>query len=720
MPNIRLGTPNWVEADAGVVDAGDGLGDWADAETGAAAGVGDWAIWADADLPRRDHAGWQLEWDVEMQWRMIACRLLPRVAWSDGVGTLWSGTSVTPGCSIACRRRREWPGAVIDGLDCTKARLSSSGVGRSTQQRREGEEISIKVGLCDTRRAVLPASVSRSRTFGPPSAMNSSDLGGITATRFSEMNDLHNERKSRMSPNELIDSASTDDDTSDGSLNAGNQAFKKGPWTSAEDTVLIDYVEKYGEGNWNAVQKHTGLSRCGKSCRLRWANHLRPNLKKGSFTPEEEQLIIELHAKMGNKWARMAAYLPGRTDNEIKNYWNTRIKRRQRAGLPLYPPNICLQISDVNQQRENVECSYSVKQHPTELLLGSNFDIPVNFDVSHQALSYAPPFPNIVVGNMHPQSFPSPNNAFTNPTSTKELRKSESLIHSIHDTVCGKPPTYEHVLFEPPGKVQQNSGLGYPYDPDPSGKSLAPLGGAFPGSHSILNGNFSASSPAYGTVKLELPSLQHKVADDTSWLACSLIPVEAVDSYVESPPTTVLLQSAPVSPRNSGLLEALLHEAHALGNDEKKQTSEKSSSSSGFAPNAVVEYSGVSVSDKLEYHNDPISPFGHSASSAPSETPPISGSSFDEFPHAISSSSKNISLGQDCLRPDALLGSVWLEDGVQSADNHSVFQDRIAVHFGHDFRQYKPLPSEKSSMLGQRFGLDFKPWDNMPHAYQMP
>lgn len=83
--------------------------------------------------------------------------------------------------------------------------------------------------------------------------------------------------------------------------------LKKGPWTTAEDAVLIDYVTKHGEGNWNAVQRNTGLNRCGKSCRLRWANHLRPNLKKGAFSPEEEKLIVDLHAQFGNKWARMAA-----------------------------------------------------------------------------------------------------------------------------------------------------------------------------------------------------------------------------------------------------------------------------------------------------------------------------------------------------------------------------------------------------------------------------
>ncbi|KAK2387211.1 myb domain protein [Trifolium repens] len=114
-------------------------------------------------------------------------------------------------------------------------------------------------------------------------------------------------------------------------------SLKKGPWTTAEDAILIDYVTKHGEGNWNAVQRNTGLNRCGKSCRLRWANHLKPNLKKGAFSPDEEKLIVELHAQFGNKWARMATLLPGRTDNEIKNYWNTRIKRRQRLDTSPTP-----------------------------------------------------------------------------------------------------------------------------------------------------------------------------------------------------------------------------------------------------------------------------------------------------------------------------------------------------------------------------------------------
>ncbi|KAF7099654.1 hypothetical protein CFC21_101262 [Triticum aestivum] len=121
--------------------------------------------------------------------------------------------------------------------------------------------------------------------------------------------------------------------------------LKKGPWTTAEDALLVNHVRQHGEGNWNAVQRITGLLRCGKSCRLRWTNHLRPNLKKGAFSPDEELLVAQLHAQLGNKWARMATHLPGRTDNEIKNYWNTRAKRRQRAGLPMYPPEVQLQLA---------------------------------------------------------------------------------------------------------------------------------------------------------------------------------------------------------------------------------------------------------------------------------------------------------------------------------------------------------------------------------------
>nr|URY18773.1 MYB protein [Zanthoxylum bungeanum] len=104
--------------------------------------------------------------------------------------------------------------------------------------------------------------------------------------------------------------------------------LKRGPWTPEEDQKLLAYIHKYGHGSWRSLPEKAGLLRCGKSCRLRWTNYLRPDIKRGKFSLHEEQTIIQLHALLGNRWSAIAAHLPKRTDNEIKNYWNTHIKKR--------------------------------------------------------------------------------------------------------------------------------------------------------------------------------------------------------------------------------------------------------------------------------------------------------------------------------------------------------------------------------------------------------
>nr|GLL34196.1 myb-related protein Hv1-like [Ipomoea trifida] len=104
--------------------------------------------------------------------------------------------------------------------------------------------------------------------------------------------------------------------------------LKKGPWTPEEDKQLLAYIEQYGHGSWRALPAKAGLQRCGKSCRLRWSNYLRPDIKRGNFSMQEEQSIIQLHALLGNRWSAIASHLPKRTDNEIKNYWNTHLKKK--------------------------------------------------------------------------------------------------------------------------------------------------------------------------------------------------------------------------------------------------------------------------------------------------------------------------------------------------------------------------------------------------------
>ncbi|KAG5227305.1 myb family transcription factor family protein [Salix suchowensis] len=151
--------------------------------------------------------------------------------------------------------------------------------------------------------------------------------------------------------------------------------LKKGPWTSDEDTKLINFILANGQCCWRSVPKLAGLLRCGKSCRLRWTNYLRPDLKRGLLSEYEEKMVIDLHAQLGNRWSKIASHLPGRTDNEIKNHWNTHIKKKLRKmGIdplthkplstvetpppPPPPPQHEVQVPE-NIEQQAVQQSYS-------------------------------------------------------------------------------------------------------------------------------------------------------------------------------------------------------------------------------------------------------------------------------------------------------------------------------------------------------------------------
>ncbi|KAL5768142.1 hypothetical protein ACOSP7_014721 [Xanthoceras sorbifolium] len=154
--------------------------------------------------------------------------------------------------------------------------------------------------------------------------------------------------------------------------------LKKGPWTPEEDQILVSFVQRFGHGNWRALPKQAGLLRCGKSCRLRWINYLRPDIKRGNFSKEEEETIIKLHQILGNRWSAIATKLAGRTDNEIKNYWHTRLKKR---------PNNLATVQATQQQQH---CSNQTLVLQRDMMIINHAtmlpNIPANFTTGHHRI----------------------------------------------------------------------------------------------------------------------------------------------------------------------------------------------------------------------------------------------------------------------------------------------------------------------------------------------
>ncbi|KAL3741220.1 hypothetical protein ACJRO7_016793 [Eucalyptus globulus] len=171
-------------------------------------------------------------------------------------------------------------------------------------------------------------------------------------------------------------------------ISNSKKTVKKGAWSAEEDQKLVAYIMRYGIWSWTHMAEPAGLARTGKSCRLRWMNYLRPNIKHGNITKEEEEIIINSHQVLGSRWATIASRLPGRTDNEIKNYWNTRLKKRfiqEKLEMPI----AC--DAKVNSNPNNILTHQNPSTsilYPTEATkFGSPQDIPT-LDASSLCPSY--------------------------------------------------------------------------------------------------------------------------------------------------------------------------------------------------------------------------------------------------------------------------------------------------------------------------------------------
>nr|AGN52109.1 MYB-related transcription factor [Salvia miltiorrhiza]AGN52219.1 MYB-related transcription factor [Salvia miltiorrhiza] len=226
--------------------------------------------------------------------------------------------------------------------------------------------------------------------------------------------------------------------------------LKKGPWTPEEDAKLTQYIHAHGAGNWRNLPKNAGLQRCGKSCRLRWTNYLRPDIKRGRFSFEEEETIIQLHSVLGNKWSAIAERLPGRTDNEIKNYWNTHIRKRLlRMGIDPVTHAPRLDLLDLSSLFNSPQLSLLRLLNPEALRLaatlvssngGVDAQLMLNSQLQNQ-LQAAPPiqpnhFENIIIDQQIPPNIN--NNSFHNHQSQYQQVFQDDLMPTANASDFGQ------------------------------------------------------------------------------------------------------------------------------------------------------------------------------------------------------------------------------------------------------------------------------------------
>ncbi|WOK98783.1 transcription factor MYB23-like [Canna indica] len=220
------------------------------------------------------------------------------------------------------------------------------------------------------------------------------------------------------------------------------QSYRKGLWSPDEDQRLRDYILKHGHGIWSVVPIRAGLQRNGKSCRLRWINYLRPGLKRSAFTPEEEAIVMKLQAILGNKWSQIAMHLLGRTDNEVKNHWNTYLKKKVLKVDGSSSHSSMTKALDNNRQPK-----------PEHFLDNRNSQVSLSEDSlgscspSSRQPKIQSPFPKVLFADWLPMFGDNGLNCQQESTSNSEVINSPELLQSDMNYSDG-PPGVVHGLEE--------------------------------------------------------------------------------------------------------------------------------------------------------------------------------------------------------------------------------------------------------------------------------